>query len=392
MSATHRKPIILILDPDPNARRTLSRLLQPAGHACAGVATSAEALRRARGCDLLLLDLDPSDSQAPALLQALRQPPRPIPALFLVARPSLEGAIAALAHQAHDYLPRTTAPEVLLAHIEAALRGESLGHDYLWRRLETQYHFSHVLSRNLRAREAYVTAARVARSRAPVVISGETGTGKEYLARALHFLSDRASQPFVTLNCGALPDDLLESELFGHEKGAFTSAASAQPGLCEAADAGTLFLDEIGEMSPALQVKLLRFLNDGSFRRLGGAVERQADVRVLVATHQDLPRLVAGGRFREDLFWRLNVIRLQLPPLRERPEDLEPFSAHFLARFALELGRPSLALAPAARRHLSGHPWPGNLRELHNVLWRATLLASGDCLSPTDLQLTDLAA
>jgi len=394
VSVSRRTPTILLLAPDSSVHRTLSPLLERAGYTCASVATSAEVLKRARGrgFDLLLLDLPPSDVEALRLLQVLQQRPRPLPALVLAARPSLEGAIAALAYQASDYLPCTTTPEVLLAHLETALRGDSLGNDYLCRRLEAQYHFSHVLTRNRRAREAYVLAARVASSRVPVVITGETGTGKEYLARTLHLLSDRAHQPFVPLNCGALPDELLESELFGHEKGAFTSAAAAQPGLCEIADGGTLFLDEIGEMSPAMQVKLLRFLNDGSFRRLGGTQERHVDARVLAATHDDLPHLVAEGRFREDLFWRLHVIALHLPPLRERPEDLEPFSRHFLARFTRELGQRALELDPAAVACLAEHSWPGNLRELYNVLWRAALLASGDSLCAADLNLTELAA
>ena len=341
---------------------------------------------------LLLIDFRLPDTPGLRLLQALRKQGWAAPAIMRAARPSLRGAIEALGREVADYLPKSLPVEALLERVRATLAGSWTGNDYLWRSLEAKYHFSHVLSRNAPTRLVYTHAAKVARSRAPIVIAGESGTGKEFLARALHYLSGRAEQLFVTLNCGALPDELLESELFGHEKGAFTSAMGAKAGLCEVADGGDLFLDEIGDMSLPMQVKLLRFLNDGSFRRLGGTQEQQVDVRVLAATNQDLPRAVAEGRFREDLFWRLNVIPLYLPPLRERPEDLEPFSRHFLGRFARDINHPRLDLASDAVAALAAYPWPGNLRQLHNVLWRAALLSDSDRLTSEHLSFEALAA
>jgi DNA-binding NtrC family response regulator len=374
---------ILVADGDPAHRETLAQALQQGGHKCVLAGTGAEtlALARRRAFDLLLLDLRLPDADGLRLLPALRAR-RALPVIALTAQPSVAGALAALSCEVCDYLPKPVQLETLLERISGALCGSGLGHDYVWRSLARQPRFAHVLSENPATRQVYLTAARVARSRAPVLIGGETGTGKEYLARALHGLSDRAEAPFVTLNCGAFPEELLESELFGHEKGAYTSAAGAKPGLCELAAGGVLFLDEIGDMSPAMQVKLLRFLDDGSYRRLGGTQERQADVRLLAATNQDLARARAEGRFREDLYWRLNVIPLRLPPLRERPEDLAPFSRHFLGQFARELQRPGLALLPAAQARLSEYAWPGNLRQLHNVLWRAALLTGSGSISP----------
>ena len=226
-------------------------------------------------------------------------------------------------------------------------------------------------------RRAYAAAARVAGTRAPVLLEGETGTGKDWLARAIHYMSDRAERHFVAVNCGALPEQLLTSELFGHEKGAFTSATQAKKGLCEVADGGTLFLDEIGEMSLDNQVKLLHFTQDLSFTRLGGLQPIEVDVRIICATNQSLSAAVREGRFREDLYYRLAVMPLHLPPLRERPEDIEPFARFFLDKHARGHGRGRAVISDEALALLRTQRWPGNLRQLENAVQRGLLMAAG---------------
>jgi transcriptional regulator with GAF, ATPase, and Fis domain len=222
-----------------------------------------------------------------------------------------------------------------------------------------------------------------------VLVTGETGTGKEVIAGLIHGLSPRAEGPFVKMNCAALPETLLESELFGHEKGAFTGADRQRMGRFEQAHGGTLFLDEIGDMAPSTQAKLLRVLQDKEFTRVGGTRPLKADVRIIAATHRELEREIAAGRFRDDLFFRLNVIRIPMPALRERPDDVEALAVHFAAQFARELGRPERRLSAAALARLREHRWPGNVRELRNVIERAVLLADGDRIEPADVEVSE---
>ncbi len=239
--------------------------------------------------------------------------------------------------------------------------------------------------------DAFRTVGRVAASDATVLVTGESGTGKEVVARALHEASPRAPRAFVAVNCAAIPEDLLESELFGHERGAFTGAISRKVGRFERADGGTLFLDEIGDMSLVLQAKILRALQEREIERVGGEERIRLDVRVVAATHRDLAALIAAGDFREDLFYRLAVVRVHLPPLRERPADVLPLALHYAARFAREHARPVRALSAEAARALEAHPWPGNVRELRNVLERAVLLAPGAVVGAGHLQLAGAA-
>jgi transcriptional regulator of aroF, aroG, tyrA and aromatic amino acid transport len=231
-------------------------------------------------------------------------------------------------------------------------------------------------------------AARVAAVEAPILVRGETGTGKELVAHACHLASPRRGAPFLALNCAALPESLAESELFGYAPGSFTGASrGGRPGLLEMADRGTIFLDEIAEMSPYLQAKLLRFLNDGRFRRVGGDRELQVDVRVFSATHRDLGRMVAEGAFREDLFYRLDVVHLDVPPLRDRGDDILLLARHFIERACAQVQRPACRLTPAAARALLGDPWPGNVRQLQNVVFRAVAMSDGPLLDAPDLEL-----
>ena len=235
--------------------------------------------------------------------------------------------------------------------------------------------------------EVFKTVGRVAASPATVLVTGESGTGKELVARALHRMSPRARSPFVAVNCAAIPEDLLESELFGHERGAFTGAVARKVGRFERANGGTLFLDEIGDMSLVLQAKILRALQEREIERLGGEERIALDVRVVAATHRDLPALIEAGEFREDLFYRLAVVRLHLPPLRERPGDLRLLALHYAARLARFYGRPLRAVSPEALEKLAAHPWPGNVRELRNVVERAVLMAAGTVLLPEHVEL-----
>ena len=380
----------LVVEDDDALRELTAEVLSRDGWEVDSAATGADAHKRVIEADysLLVLDQRLPDADGVELLQKLRADGYDGPAVIVTGFPTVERATAALGMAATDYLGKPLEPRQLVLIGRRAREGHS-GHQwkFLWKSIERRHGFRHVVSCNQEARRCYIHAARVADSTAPVLIEGETGTGKEYLARAIHYMSPRADAPFVALNCGAVPDTLLESELFGHEKGAFTSATSAKAGICEMAHRGTLFLDAVGELSPAAQVKLLRFLQERSFTRLGGLKSVDVDVRVIAATNRDLLDAVARGQFREDLYYRLAVMPMYLPPLRERPEDVALFARHFLRDIRKELGRGPAEFSDEAIRILQGHPWSGNLRELHNVIQRSALLAPGAVLGATDVFL-----
>jgi two-component system response regulator PilR (NtrC family) len=268
-------------------------------------------------------------------------------------------------------------------HVEARqLKQENL---LLKRALKSRHEFASILGRSDAMQVVFSTIETVANTSSTVLVSGESGTGKELVARAIHFNSLRRDRPFVAVNCGAVPETLLESELFGHVRGAFTGAHANKKGLMEVAEGGSIFLDEIGEMPTSMQVKLLRVLQDRRFRRLGGTDEVQADVRVIAATNQDLPKMVSEGRFREDLYYRLNVLSIQVPPLRERIEDIQLLAEHFLAQFAGQMGKPVRALSGPALQLLLDHQWRGNVRELQNAIERAVALEKTEAVLPESL-------
>ncbi|MEN6305844.1 MAG: sigma-54 dependent transcriptional regulator [Armatimonadia bacterium] len=294
----------------------------------------------------------------------------------VTSSPSISEAVAFIGLGCYDYVPASLSADRVVRQMAEALGLTTPSrpqYELLWRSFRKRSDYDHVYSASGSCRRTYTQAAQAAPSDVTCLIEGETGTGKEYLARALHFMSPRRDKPFVAVNCGAIPESLLESELFGHERGAFTSATRAKPGLCETAHKGTLFLDEIGDMSMPMQVKMLRFLQDKSFVRVGGLETVKVDVRVIAATNQDLRRAVREGRFREDLYYRLAVMNLNLPPLRDREDDVLVFARHFLNKHTPGSGPKTLCECAEAR--LRDHHWPGNLRELENVIQRAILMS-----------------
>jgi DNA-binding NtrC family response regulator len=337
------------------------------GHA-EGVAAGLARLR-AEGADLVLADLR---HDVPWLVAALAEERIACPVVACGRAEDADAAVRAIEAGARDFLPLPPDADLIIAMLEAAgAAPEEAG----------------PIARDPAMLALLARAAQLARADAGLLVTGESGTGKEVLARHIHAKSRRARGPFVALNCAALPETLLESELFGHEKGAFSGAVAARKGKFEQADGGTLLLDEIGEMDPRLQAKILRVIQEREVDRLGGGAPVKVDVRLLAATNRDLAAEVAAGRFREDLFFRLNVLALHIPPLRARPADILPLAEHFATRYAKANGVPVRPLAPAARAALLAHPWPGNVRELENCLHRAVLLAEGSEIGPEALEL-----
>ena len=348
----------------------------------------AQALLAAAGEGWTAVVLDAALA-GPALLRALAAA-EPAPALVLVADfGSVSDAVEAIRRGAFDYLSRPISAEQVAVAVRRAARQRALAeeNEALRERLSSRRAFESLVTRDAAFARVLEVAASIADTRANVLITGESGTGKTLLARALHAASSRRRAPFVEMNCGALPAGLLESELFGHAKGAFTGAVRDKFGKFEAADGGTLFLDEIGTAPPEVQVKLLRVLHDRSFERLGETHTRQVDVRIVCATNEDLAAAVAAGRFREDLYYRVHVVRLEIPPLRERPLDVSLLARAFFERFQREHDRPLRGLTPEALASLAAHAWPGNVRQLENAIERAVLLARGPDLTPADFEV-----
>ena len=379
----------LVVDDEENMVHVLTTLLAQEGFGVAAARTGEEALERIRSevVDLVLLDVRLPGRDGLEVLEAVKAQRPDCGVLMMTAFGSIESAVAALRAGADDYLVKPFRAEEVLRRIQAVLERQGLRREVrrLRREVGTRYGFGNLLGRSPAMRALLGQLEQVAATRSTVLLMGESGTGKELAARALHYNSDRAERPFVVIDCAAIPETLQESELFGHTRGAFTGAVAAKRGLFEEAHGGTLLLDEVGDLSAATQAKLLRVLQEGTIRRLGDTRTIQVDVRIIAATNRDLPAEVRAGRFREDLFFRLNVLPLRLPPLRERPEDIPLLTEHFLRRFAAETGRPVRQIAPPALDCLMAYRWPGNVRELEHAIERAVLLSQGETLEVGDL-------
>jgi two-component system response regulator AtoC len=381
---------VLVVDDDAAMRHLVSVILQDGGYETRAVASGEDALKElaAREFDLVLTDVRMPRMDGLTLLGHVQRLQPEATVIVMSAFGSHEVAIEAVKSGAYDFISKPFRPDELILLLRKAEERERLAREN--RRLRTElaagYRPDLLVGSSPPMQELQRQLRKVAPQKTTVLLEGESGTGKELVARALHELSPRAALPFVAVNCGAIPSELIESELFGHVRGAFTDASRTRKGLAEEADGGTLFLDEIGELPLAMQPKLLRFLEDEEVRPLGDVRARKVDVRVIAATGRDLTRAVAAGEFREDLLYRLDVVRLRLPPLRERRADVPTLAAHFLARYArLRPELPPLHLSDEAKEALLAHRWPGNVRELEHALERAVVLADGPLIREEDL-------
>ena len=371
---------VLIIDDEAAIRESLQTLLEMDGYSTETAESGKEGLTRAgeKPFDLILLDVALPDANGIDLLAELRQRDPNLPVIIITAYGTVENAVRAMQSGAANFVQKPWDNEKLLADVRAAVARRRAEEEnvQLKRALKQRYNFENIIGKSEAMLKIFDLVAQVAPSRSTVLLQGESGTGKELIAKAIHLNSPRRDRPFVPVNTGSMPPDLLESTLFGHLKGAFTSAVASKKGLFEIADRGTLFLDEIGTMGMDTQSKILRVLQDRKFMHLGGVHEIQVDVRIIAATNVDLKQLVKEGKFREDLFYRLNVIMIDLPPLRQRKEDIPLLVEHFLQKYTEENGRASLRMTSEALRSLLTYSWPGNVRELENVIERAVVLSS----------------
>ncbi len=380
---------ILIVDDEEKIRRILALLLRGRKHHVTEAASGEEALEIAPDLqpDLVLLDIQMSGIDGLETLRQLRSRQPTVDVIMITAFGSIRSAVEAMRSGAHDYITKPFDNEELLLLVDRALEMRRLSAEVqeLRSELETRYGFTEIIGISPLMQEVFRTMAKVAKVDATVLITGESGTGKELVARAIHRKSRRTRKPFVPVNCSAIPNTLVESEFFGHERGAFTDARESRPGKFELADSGTLFLDEVGDLAVDAQPKLLRALQEKQVMRLGTRMTRSVDVRVIAATNKDLEDEVSAGEFREDLYWRLNVVQIRLPALRERREDLSLLIDHFLGRINRELGLTVENISAESRQLLLDYPWPGNVRELENTLCHAMILCDGDCLDAASL-------
>ena len=377
---TIRKPArLLLVDDDPGLLKLLGMRLVSEGYSVVTAESGPEALRvlGREKVDLVISDLRMDEMDGLQLFSEIQKGLPGMPVIILTAHGSIPDAVAATQQGVFSFLTKPVDKDALYKAIDEALEQRSPATDEAWRQA--------IVTRSPLMLRLLEQAGMVAQSDVSVLINGQSGTGKEIVAQAIHNASPRHDKPFVAINCGALPEQLLESELFGHARGAFTGAVSNREGLFQAAEGGTLFLDEIGDMPVALQVKLLRVLQERKVRPLGSNRDIEINVRIISATHRDLPKAMARGEFREDLFYRLNVIHLLLPPLRERREDIALLANHFLQKFSAENQRDMIEIDPAAMSRLTAWPWPGNIRELSNVIERAVVMSTGAVIFAEDL-------
>ena len=383
------KKRVLLVDDEPRVRASLRTVLEPT-YEILEAADAAEGLKSFKhdAPDLVLLDVILPGTDGLAALQTMRTENRAVPVIMLTGTKSVKTAVDAMKLGAADYLSKPFDVEELQIVIERTLGKQELEQEVRQLRAQVvqRYAFHNLIGKSPGMQEIYAKIEQVADSRTTVLVTGESGTGKELVAKAIHYNSARRERPFVALNCAALPETLIESELFGHEKGSFTDATARRVGQFELAHTGTLFLDEIGDLSPATQAKLLRVLQEREFTRVGGVQSIKVDVRIVAATNKNLDEMVRKNQFREDLYYRINVIALYLPPLRERGEDIALLAKHFLAKRIEEEKRPPQEFTKSSLELISHYPWPGNVREMENIIEQAFIWSKGsDVITPEHL-------
>ncbi|WP_462326310.1 sigma-54-dependent transcriptional regulator [Desulfobaculum sp.] len=380
---------ILVLDDERNYLVVLEALLDEAGYNVTALSDPELALTylEESEVDVLITDMKMPKLSGNEVLEHVHRNYPHIPVLIMTAFGSIESAVEAMRIGAFDYITKPFSNEELLLSIAKATQLADMhrSNRLLRENLEERYGLHNIIGKSKAMHQVLDMVDKAAPTRSTVLIEGESGTGKELVARAIHFASPRKDAPFVSVNCMALAPGVLESELFGHEKGSFSGAVASRRGRFELANGGTLFLDEIGELTPELQVKLLRVLQERKFERVGGSSEIEVDIRIVAATNVDLAKAVQDGSFREDLYYRLNVVRIQVPPLRERREDIPLLAAHFLHKYASENEKDLQGFSSEALNYISGYEWPGNVRQLQNVIERCVVLTSGDTIAVDDL-------
>ena len=383
------KPTVLVVEDEEKLRRVIELQLQTAGYEVLKAGTAEEGLKLAGQAGLILTDLRLPGMDGLELLASLRRQNSRTPVIVMTAFGTVENAVEAMKAGAANFLPKPFSLDHMMTVIEKALDVSQLRDENQRLRdaLDQRYEFDNIIGRSSSMREIFQTIEHDAPTRATVLLCGESGVGKDMIARAVHHHSPRRDRPFVKINCTALPENLMESELFGYEKGAFTGANITKLGKFEQADTGTVFLDEIGDVPATVQVKLLRILQEREFERLGSNKTRHIDVRVLAATNVDLRAALEQGTFREDLYYRLNVMPLNIPPLRERKEDIPFLTDHFIKKLAVEMGSRATGISQGAMQVLTSYHWPGNVRELENVIERSLVMSSGETLNAEDIRL-----
>lgn len=381
---------ILVVDDEKSLREVMSIMLKRAGYSVTEAADGEEAIGQVSRdiFDLVITDLRMPKADGMDVLKAVKSSSPDTVVLVVTAFATADSAVEAMKHGAYDYLTKPFQVDEVQLIIRNALEKRRLSTEnmLLKREMASQSSFAQIVGQSEAMQKVFDVVRKVADAKSNVLICGESGTGKELVARAIHYNSARSAMPFVAVNCSAVPETLLESELFGHMKGSFTGAVANKAGLFEVANGGTIFLDEIGDTTPAIQVKLLRVIQEREFRRVGGNQDMKVDVRVIAATNRDLEKAVADGSFREDLYYRLDVIPIRLPPLRLRTGDIPLLVKHFLEKFAQESGKAAPALAPEAMHVLLGHEWRGNVRELENLIERVVAFATGGSVTEHDIR------
>jgi len=382
---------ILLIDDEENFRHMLSVILKKRGYDVDTANNGSDGLKKADtgSYDTVLCDIRMPEMDGLEFLKEAQKAGCEATIIMMSAYGTLDTAIEAMKLGAYDYISKPFKPDEIVLTLKKAEERERLRREnlFLKREVQKEYSFENIISKNERMKQIFDTIRKVAKYKSTILIAGESGTGKELVAKAIHFNSDRSNQPFIPVNCGAIPENLLESELFGHTKGSFTNAVRTKKGLFEEADGGTMFLDEIGELPLQLQVKLLRVLQDGEIRRIGDSKAITIDVRIIAATIKDLEKELREDKFRDDLFYRLNVLPIKIPPLRDRKEDVPLLVDHFIDKYSRELNNPIQGISPEALNCLLSFSWKGNVRELENVIERAIVLTDSNQIQVENLPI-----